>query len=275
MNFGFDGSNTEPMSVDPLASKSEGKGPDKGKGPSFVLEKRTQSSEAVTNICPKKIKEKGPIQVHKSSIIKSPPGSSKRHLAVILTSSAIASTKEPREIGSSPFSQVKFPKGTQTGFYWKEGLPTNFPDSVGVYLPGRSTIMKSRDERSTSSDLGKYAREAVCVFEPPYFTHNIEDVPATLTTAMGNIFEVFSLMGRVRDDYAAHEGKVTFPKIQSNDVSKAIIERDYWKGKVTEINRDLGLLKGENSQIKQAQKLKEESAKAIEEASQRAAAAEA
>jgi hypothetical protein len=63
--------------------------------------------------------------------------------------------------------------------------------------------------------------------EPPYFARNIEDIPAALTTAMGNVFEAFSPMGRVRDDYAAREGKVIFPKIQSNDLSKAIIERDY------------------------------------------------
>jgi hypothetical protein len=31
MNFGFDGSDTEPTSVDPLASKDKGKGLDKGK----------------------------------------------------------------------------------------------------------------------------------------------------------------------------------------------------------------------------------------------------
>jgi hypothetical protein len=116
MNFGFDGSDTEPTSVDYLASKSGGKGPDKrnSKGLSSVLEKRTRSSEAATDIRPKKMK--GPIQVHKSSTVKSPPRSSKGDLAVIPTSSATASTKEPHEIGSSPFSQVKFPNGTRTGF---------------------------------------------------------------------------------------------------------------------------------------------------------------
>jgi hypothetical protein len=129
--------------------------------------------------------------------------------------------------------------------------------------------MKSGDERPTPSDLGEYAREAFRVVEPPYFARNIEDVPTTLTTAMGNVFEAFSLMGRIQDDYAAREGKVTFPKIQSNDVLKAIVERDYWRGQVTKLNRDLGLFRGENSQIKeQAHKIKEESAKAVEEASQ-------
>jgi hypothetical protein len=127
--------------------------------------------------------------------------------------------------------------------------------------------MKSEDERSAPSDLGEYARETVCAVEPPYFARNIKDVPTALTTVMGNAFKAFSLMGHVRDDYAAHEGNVTFPKIQSNDLSKAIIERDYWRGRVTRLSQDLGLLKGENSQIKeQANKMKEESAKTIEEA---------
>jgi hypothetical protein len=167
----------------------------------------------VTNIRPKKIREKGPNQVHKSSTVKYPPGSSKGDLTVIPTSLATASTKEPRKISSSPFSQVKFPKGTRTGFCWKEGLPANFPNSVRVYLPGRSTIMKSGDERPAPSDLGEYAREAVCAVEPPYFACNIEDVSVALTTAVKNVFEAFSLMGRVRDDYAAREGNATFPKI--------------------------------------------------------------
>jgi hypothetical protein len=117
MNFGFDRSDTEPTSVDPLASKSRGKRPDKGKGPSSILEKRTRSSKATTDIRPKKIREKGLIQVHKFSTVKSPLGSSKGDLAVIPTSLATASTKESREIGSSPFSQVKFPKVTRTRFF--------------------------------------------------------------------------------------------------------------------------------------------------------------
>jgi hypothetical protein len=77
--------------------------------------------------------------------------------------------------------------------------------------------MKSGDERPAPSDLGEYAREAIRAVKPPYFARNIEDVPAALTTAMGNVFEAFSLMGRVRDDYTGREGKVTFQKIQSND----------------------------------------------------------
>jgi hypothetical protein len=93
---------------------------------------------------------------------------------------------------------------------------------------------------------------------------------------LGNVFKAFSLTGRVRDNYAAREGKVTFLKIQSNEHSKAVIERDYWKGHVSSLNRDLGLLKGENKQIKeQTQKVKEWSAKALKEALQRATAAEA
>jgi hypothetical protein len=51
MNFGFDRSDTEPTSVDPLASKSGGKGSDKSKGKasSFLLEKRTRSTKAATD----------------------------------------------------------------------------------------------------------------------------------------------------------------------------------------------------------------------------------
>jgi hypothetical protein len=37
INFGFDGSDTEPTFIDHLASKSREKGPDKGKGSSSVL----------------------------------------------------------------------------------------------------------------------------------------------------------------------------------------------------------------------------------------------
>jgi hypothetical protein len=70
--------------------------------------------------------------------------------------------------------------------------------------------MKLGDERPASSDLGEYAREAVHTVEPPYFARNIKDVPASLTTAMGNVFEAFSLKRHVRDDYAVREGKVSF-----------------------------------------------------------------
>jgi hypothetical protein len=87
--------------------------------------------------------------------------------------------------------------------------------------------MKSRNDRPSLSDLGEYAREAVRAVEPPYFARQIENVPTTLTAAMGNVFEAFSLMRRVRDDYATREGKITFPKIQSNDLSKVVVERDY------------------------------------------------
>jgi hypothetical protein len=113
MNFGFDGSDTEPTSVDPLASKSEGKGLDKSKGKvsSSLLEKRTCNTEVAADTRPKKIQKKGPIQVQKS-----PLASTKGDLAVIPTSSAMTSAKDPCEIGSSPFSQVKFPKGTRTEF---------------------------------------------------------------------------------------------------------------------------------------------------------------
>jgi hypothetical protein len=111
--------------------------------------------------------------------------------------------------------------------------------------------VKSGDERPALSNLGEYIREAVRAVESPYFARNIEDIPTALTIAIGNVFEAFSLMGRVREDYVAREGNVTFPKIQSNDVSKAIVERDYCRGQVTGLNRDLGLLKGENSQIKE------------------------
>jgi hypothetical protein len=114
-------------------------------------------------------------------------------------------------------------KGTRTRFCWKEGLSANFPESVGVYLPGRSKVMKSGDERPDLGDLGEYAREAVRAVEPPYFVRNIKDVPKTLTTAIRNVFEASTLIGCVRDDYAAHEGKITFPKIQSNDLSKAVV----------------------------------------------------
>jgi hypothetical protein len=99
-------------------------------------------------------------------------------------------------------------------------VPEMYPYGIlleGGYL-GRSTIIKSGHERPSPSDLGEYAREAV---------RAVEDVPAALIAAMGNVFEAFSLMRRVRDDYAAREGKITFPKIQSNDLSKVIIERDY------------------------------------------------
>jgi hypothetical protein len=249
INFGFDGSNTELLSVDPLASKSGGKGLDKSKGKasSSLLEKRTRGTEAATDTRPKKIREKGLVQVQKSPTVKPPPPiSTKGDLTVIPTSSATTFVKEPREIRSSPFSQAKFPKETRTGFCSKEGLPTNILDIVGVYLPGCSTIMKSEDKRPAPSDLGEYAREAVRAVELPYFARNIEDVPATLTTVMENVFEAFSLMGHVWDDYTTREGKVTFPKIQSNDLSKVIVKRDYWRGQVTVLNRDLGLLKDEN-----------------------------
>jgi hypothetical protein len=116
----------------------------------------------------------------------------------------------------------------------------------------------------------------VRTIELPYFARNIEDIPSSLTIAMGNVFEAFSLMGRVWDGFATREGKITFPKIQSNDLSKVIVERDHWKGQVARLNGDLGLLKGENKQIKeQIQKIKNESVKSLEEALQWATTAEA
>jgi hypothetical protein len=203
MNFGFDGSGTEPSSVDQLA-KSEGKKLDKGKAraSSSLLKNSTRGAEATISNRPKKLQEKGPVQAQKALVDKSPPTSIKGDLVVSTSSTPSSSVKESREIGS-PFSQAKFPKGTRTRFGWKEGLLANFPDSVGVYLPGHSTIMKSGNKRPAPGELGEYAREAVRAVEPSYFARNIEDFPAALTMAMGNIFEALSLMGRIRDDYVA------------------------------------------------------------------------
>jgi hypothetical protein len=63
INFDFDGSDTEPSSVDLLA-RSRGKKLDKPntKASSFLLEKRTHDNEAVVSDRPKKIREKGPTQ---------------------------------------------------------------------------------------------------------------------------------------------------------------------------------------------------------------------
>jgi hypothetical protein len=62
INFGFDGSDTEPSSVDPLA-KSEGKNLNKGKArASFsLLEKRTHGAEATISNRSKKLRDKGPV----------------------------------------------------------------------------------------------------------------------------------------------------------------------------------------------------------------------
>jgi hypothetical protein len=105
-------------------------------------------------------------------------------------------------------------------------------------------VIKSREERPAPGDLGEYAREVVHDVKSPYFARTIEDVLTALTTAMVNVFEDFFLMGHVRDDYT-HEGKVSFPQIQSNELSKAIVERDYERNQVASLKRDLGLLKGE------------------------------
>jgi hypothetical protein len=159
MNFGFYGSDTEPTSVDLLASRDKGKRLNKGKekASSSIIEKRARNSEVSANIYPKKIREKGLVRVQKAPAVKPP---STGDLSVIPKSSAITLAitlaKEPRDIGSSPHSQAKFPKGTRTGFCWREGLPSNFLDSAGVYIPGRSTIMKLGDERPSPSDLDEY-----------------------------------------------------------------------------------------------------------------------
>jgi hypothetical protein len=138
---------------------------------------------------PRKVWEKGPTQTQKAPIVRSPPSKIvKGDLAVVPTSSApTTSMKEPCDIGSS-FSQFKFPKGSRTGFYWKKGLPANFPDSINVYLSGRSKVMKLGEESLTSDDLDEYAWEAVYVLDLPYFARNIEDIFTALTTAMDNIF---------------------------------------------------------------------------------------
>jgi hypothetical protein len=155
MNFGFYGSDTEPTSVDLLASRDKGKRLDKekGKASSSILEKRARNSEVSANIYPNKIREKGLVRVQKAPAVKPP---STGDLSVIPKSSATTLATEPRDIGSSPHNQAKFPKGTRTGFCWKEGLPSNFLDSAGVYIPGRSTIMKLGDERPSPSDLDEY-----------------------------------------------------------------------------------------------------------------------
>jgi hypothetical protein len=65
INFGFDGSDTKPSSVDPLASKSGRKGLDKSKGKAYssLLEKRTRSGGHP----PKKDSGKGPCSSSKGS----------------------------------------------------------------------------------------------------------------------------------------------------------------------------------------------------------------
>jgi hypothetical protein len=116
-NFGFDGSDTEPSSVDPLA-KSEGKKLDKGntRASSSLLKKRTCGAVATISNCLKKLREKDPVQAvlaQKALVAKSPPTSIKGDLIISTSSAPSSSAKETREIGST-FNQAKFPKGTQT-----------------------------------------------------------------------------------------------------------------------------------------------------------------
>jgi hypothetical protein len=116
-NFGFDGSDTEPSSVDPLAI-SEGKKLDKGntRASSSLLKKRTCGAVATISNCLKKLREKDPVQAvlaQKALVAKSPPTSIKEDLIISTSSAPSSSAKETREIGST-FNQAKFPKGTRT-----------------------------------------------------------------------------------------------------------------------------------------------------------------
>jgi hypothetical protein len=90
MNFGFDGSDIEPTSIE----KSDGKSPnklakDKGSS-SSIFEKRTRVSELAAKKRPKRVREKDPIVVVPSASI--PPAT----LVVPRLTVRLSSPKDPR-----------------------------------------------------------------------------------------------------------------------------------------------------------------------------------
>jgi hypothetical protein len=133
MNFGFDGSDIESSSVNPLA-KSDGKKLIKGKtrASSSLPEKRTRGAETTVSNRPKKTSGERSSANTEGSCRQISSIIDERGFGDSTSSVPSSSAKEPHETGSPPFSQAKFLKGTRTRFCWKEGLPANFPDSVVV-----------------------------------------------------------------------------------------------------------------------------------------------
>ena len=86
------------------------------------------------------------------------------------------------------------------GFIWEHGLVENYPDSVGMYLPGHDKIRGSRER---PQGLGAYSRELFRAVELPFIRERVKENPlVAVESVMGHLLEVGAVMGHLYDDLA-------------------------------------------------------------------------
>lgn len=111
------------------------------------------------------------------------------------------------------------------GFIWEHGLVENFPDSVGMYLPGHDQI---RDAQERPEGLGSYSRELFRAVELPYMREEAKKDPlGAVESVMGHLFEAGAVMGHIYDDLAAREGKLEIRDVGADKIKELVVAKNH------------------------------------------------
>jgi hypothetical protein len=154
-------------------------------------------------------------------------------------------------------------KGQHTGICWMEGLPPKIPDSSGMFLPGRSTVLKSKQR---PAEFDHYTREVLRANELPYMAALQKDVPSYLTSVIGNLFEAATFLGHLRDDSAREEKKLSFPSVEAAEHSKAFHQATYYFGWAASFQYEMkGMRREHESVVVELEQIKSEKKKLLEE----------
>lgn len=266
MDFGFDSTTTAPRSVDPLKSAEI---PEKavpkegGQKASRNVSKRDRSTADVGPADPKAKRaksssaprDKETVPKEKAKV----PGAGKGLMklsasgeAVLATppakTGALIITSPPRKDKAGSSSQGSRTRKENLGLIWGENIQPNYPDSLGIFLPGYQDMRKA-DKRP--AEFGQYSREVFRAVEPPFVLQQLKENPSgAIETAMGHIMEIGTMMGRLKDDLDSRDGKLKVPEVTAAHVAAAVQDRDFWKDKATRFEKDMGIQKREITSLK-------------------------
>jgi hypothetical protein len=108
-----------------------------------------------------------------------------------------------------------------------EGLPSKIPNSCGMFLSRRPTMLKAKQK---SAEFDHYAREVLRANELPYMATLQKDVSSYLTSVIDNMFEAATYLEHLRDNAAREEKRLSFPSVKVAEHSKAIHQATYYRG---------------------------------------------
>lgn len=124
----------------------------------------------------------------------------------------------------------------ELGTVWRTHLPENYPDSLGIHLPGFTGMQ--RDLAPSVSDRSRYAREAFRVTSTAEERKLIEEDPqGALDALVYYLHHSGVISGALKDKYEKESLRLeaTSPIVPQSKA--AIIERDFFKSQMEAKNR--------------------------------------